>query len=74
MVDCSNAKSLQLAPMQCMHVCFSGELIGQAIAIHEWEFEDGSRGGPIAEANAVDQRQTRGAPPEELVQAGQCEP
>lgn len=31
-------------------------MIGQAIAIHEWEFEDGTRGGPIAEENAVDKR------------------
>ena len=49
--------------------CFTGALIGQAIAIHEWEFEDGTRGGPIAEANAMDTRQTKAAI-EDLQQAG----
>ncbi len=44
-------------------------LIGQAIAIHEWEFEDGTRGGPIAEANAQDTQQTKAAT-EELQHAG----
>jgi len=48
----------------------SGVLIGQAIAIHEWEFEDGTRGGPIAEANAQDTRQTKAAT-EELQHAEQ---
>lgn len=49
--------------------CFTGALIGQAIAIHEWEFEDGTRGGPIAEANLMDTRQTQAAT-EELQHAG----
>ncbi len=49
--------------------CSTGALIGQAIAIHEWEFEDGTRGGPIAEANAMDTRHTKAAT-EELQHAG----
>ena len=54
-----------------MHVLRLGVPIGQAIAIHEWEFADGTRGGPIAEANAVDQRSNDAAPSEAHVQAGQ---
>lgn len=49
----------------------SGSLIGQAIAIHEWEFEDGTRGGPIAEENAVDQRKEKAASAEEVGNAEQ---
>lgn len=49
------------------------KVIGQAIAIHEWEFEDGTRGGPIAEANAVDSRKkstSQEAEPADLEAAG----
>ena len=50
--------------------CASGEvLLGQAIAIHEWEFEDGTKGGPLAEAREVEERSA--ATTEELIaQAG----
>jgi len=46
-------------------------LIGQAIAIHEWEFEDGTRGVPIAEANMVDSRKSKAASAEEVQHAGE---
>lgn len=58
------SRSLILAP-------FSGVLIGQAVTIHEWEFRDGTRGGPIAEANAVDDRQKKSTSAEDVAQAGQ---
>ena len=39
----------------------AGGLIGQAMTIHEWQFDDGTKGGPIADAEAAEQRQTAAA-------------
>lgn len=58
-------------------VLVAGKLIGQAVAIHEWEFEDGTRGGPIADADAAavaSRKQSTQPPADEadINQAGSC--
>ena len=65
----SNREHDSWTTKSCILASSSGVLIGQAITIHEWEFRDGTRGGPIAEANVVDDRQTK-ATAEDVAQAG----
>lgn len=73
MYGLTTQKTLSITAARCT-LCFLapviGVLIGQAVTLHEWEFPDGTRGGPIAEANAVDVRQTKAAS-EDIAQAGQ---
>ena len=34
---------------------YAGDLLGQGIVIYGWEFEDGTTGGPNAEAKAAEE-------------------
>ena len=51
------------------HVAHSGDLLGQGIVIYEWEFDDGTKGGPNAEAKVAEQ-QTAESSAQQLQQAG----
>lgn len=66
-----NKDKNQARSLTCTLAASPGVLIGQAISIQEWEFRDGTRGGPIAEANAIDERQAKAPSAEDVAEAGQ---